>query len=341
MVYSFSLLRHANIRYREAFIRLARCELLSMLHSISIETDLSEEHMGGAVFLTFECRKLTHEELLFLSRHSSVVFMAEKHGEMLRPLSVSPCSYLPEDLPEVLKYKGKTSTSFTRMMINTAFSLAGGLFSVSPLFFDPVCGKATGCFCAAVDGMNAVGLDSDRKAIAEAVGYFGRYLRYHKLKHSMLSRSETYHSRPLTVTEYHYSDTREHFQSGAKKKLMLCSSDTSDSPALFRRRKADLIVADLPYGVQHAPVLHQKPESLQGFLSRAVPVWTSVLRPGGAVALSFNTLTLSSDLVRSTLLENHLKIPEEPYYFGLKHEVEQAVIRDVVFAYYPEEESIP
>ena len=97
MVYSFALFKHANIRYREAVCRLARCELAAMLQSLSIHTDLSEEMMGGSLFLTFECRELTPSELQYLSRHSSVVLMAEKQKDLLRPLPVSPAFYLPED----------------------------------------------------------------------------------------------------------------------------------------------------------------------------------------------------------------------------------------------------
>lgn len=339
MVYSFALFKHANIRYREAVCRLARCELAAMLQSLSIHTDLSEEMMGGSLFLTFECRELTPSELQYLSRHSSVVLMAEKQKDLLRPLPVSPAFYLPEDLPEVLKYKGKTSTSFTRMMINTAASLTPCPSSPELLFFDPICGKGTGCFCAVTVGMDAVGLDIDRKAVAEASGYFDRYLQYHKLKHKAVTRSETYKGHSLAVTEYQFSDTREHYLNGLIKKLLLCASDTSDSPALFRRRKADLIAADLPYGIQHAPLSPQRAETLHHFLHRVLPVWKKVLKPGGAIALSFNTLTLPSDLVHDTLLQNGFVIPEESFFSGLQHEVEQAVVRNVIFALYPEEES--
>lgn len=339
MVYSFALFRHANIRYREAIVRLARCELLSMLRSISVLTELSEEELGGSVFLTFDCRELSGEELAYLSRHSSVVFMAEKQGNLLRPLPVSSPYFLPEDLPEVLKYKGKTSSVFTRMMINTAFSLSLSHRSAeAPLFFDPICGKGTGCFCAAMQGMDAVGLDIDRKAVTEASDYFARYLRFHKLKHRRISRSETLNGRAVTVTEFEYSDTREHYQDNRTRRLLFSVSDTADSPALFRRRKADLMAADLPYGIQHAPWSSRKPESLARFFHRVLPVWKSVLSPRGAIALSFNSLTLASDYVRETLLQNGFTIPEETYFCGLQHDVEQAVVRDVIFALNPEEE---
>ena len=156
MVYSFELIKHANIRYRDSLVVLSRCELFAMLFRLGISAEIREESMGGSRFLTIECRELSESEIAFLSGHSSFVFMAEKTNVLLRPLPVPESGYLPEDLPEVLKYKGKTSASFTRMMINTAASLSAFRHSETPLtFFDPVCGKGTGCFCAAEAGMNA------------------------------------------------------------------------------------------------------------------------------------------------------------------------------------------
>ena len=101
MVYSFQLVRHANIRYREAVSRLGRCELLYMLRTFLPECQVSVEQIGGADFLTFECRELSPGELQFLSAHSGLVFFSAKEGELLRPLETMAESYLPEELPEM------------------------------------------------------------------------------------------------------------------------------------------------------------------------------------------------------------------------------------------------
>ena len=88
MVYTFEILKHANIRYRDAVGLLSRCELLSMLGDLSVSCDVYGEQYGGSSFLTFECRELQPDELLYLSGHSSVALMAEKQGNLLSPLSV-------------------------------------------------------------------------------------------------------------------------------------------------------------------------------------------------------------------------------------------------------------
>ena len=338
MVYSFELLKHANIRYREFLPVLAQCELFSMLSRLGISCDFHLEELGGSRFLSFECRRLSDGELSYLSGHSSVVFMAENDGGLLRPLPVSGGAYLPEDLPEVLKYKGKTSASFSRMMINTAAALS--VFRDTPLtFFDPLCGKATGCFCALTAGMNAAGLDLDQKDIREASDYFSRYLKYHRLKHGEERRSETFGRQAVPVTEFTFADEKEHYRSGDVRRLTLACADTSASPALFRKDQPHIIAADLPYGIQHAPQSGAKPEPLPRFLGRALPVWKRILKPGGVIALSFNTLTLPSQDVRSALADAGFRLPENEVYSGRCHEVEHAVVRDVVFALKSEEES--
>ena len=342
MVYSFELIRHANIRYRDAVCMLARCELNAMLRALSVYTEIREEKLGNSIFLTFECRELDSHELQYLSGHSSLALLAENEAGLLRPLAVQSSAYLSEDLPEVLKYKGKTAVPFTRMMINTASALSAfSPFSAPLLFFDPLCGRGTSCFCAAERGMNAVGLDCSKNDIHEAAEYFARYLKYHKLKHEVTKRSETIGALSVPVTDFTFADSKEHFTCGDVRRLSLCAADTASSPALFRKKRAHIIAADLPYGVQHAPYQGSgKPESLSLFLRRAVPVWKSVLAKGGVIALSFNTLTLPSEQVIRILAESGFRIYDDPGSENLRHEVEQAVVRDLVFAFNTEEESV-
>ena len=123
MVYSFELIKHANIRYRDCLSVLSRCELFAMLSSLGISCEIREETMGASRFLTFECRDLAEPEIHFFPA-TVLLFLWRKTGWDASSPSRLFSGYLPEDLPEVLKYKGKTSVTFTRMMINTAASLS-------------------------------------------------------------------------------------------------------------------------------------------------------------------------------------------------------------------------
>ena len=334
MAYSFALVKHANIRYRESVSRLSQYELRSLLHSLSIDCNVTREEAGGAEFLTFDCRPLSDPEISFLSRHSCIGFMAEKTSDgLLRPLHPDTVSYLPEDLPEVLKYKGKTAVPFTMMMLNVALAQTPYANASGPLtVLDPLCGKGTTCFCALQRGMNAVGLDIDRKAVREAADYFSRYLKFHQLKHSIQHRSETIGNTSVPVTVFDFSDTREHYQSRDTHFLLLACGDTGLSPALVRRNPVHLVIADLPYGIQHAPQAGSKPESFVKLLSRALPVWRELLIPGGALAVSFNTLTLPASTAAGLIRQSGFTLCEGDLFSHFRHEVEQAVVRDVLFA---------
>ena len=332
MVYTFGLAKHTNIRYRDSMNRLSRCELVSMLRALSLDCEVVSESFGGADFLSFDCRPLSGRELSWLSGHSSVCFMAGKEGSLLRPLDVEKGAYLEEDLPEILKYKGKTSVSFTRMMINMALSLSPFALSGAPLtLLDPLCGKGTSCFCALQSGMNAVGMDLDQKAVHEAGEYFARYLKFHLLKHAVRSWSETAGKTPIPVKEFTFADSKEHYQHGETRFLRFAVGDSELVPALCRRQPVHLLAADLPYGVQHAPQSGRRPEPFGAMLARVLPGWKKALLPGGVAAVSFNTLTFPTRQVLDIARASGFAPCEDGFCTGLRHEVEQAVVRDVVF----------
>lgn len=333
MVYSFQLIQHANIRYREAVSRLGRCELLYLLHALGVDSPVVSEKLGGAEFLTFEAPELSDDALRALRSHSSVVFMARRGGDALYPLTVPSVSWLAEDLPEVLKYKGKTSVPFTQMMINVALSLTPFFGQADPVtVLDPMCGKATSLFCALQHGMNGIGIDLDSKDVKEACDYFSRYLKYHGLKHTMKAASETIGGRPVPVTVFTFSNDNDAFRAGDTRTLKLSTADASAAAGLTRKARAHILTADLPYGIQHAPQNGRKPEPFTETLSRVLPAWYEALLPGGAIALSFNTLTLPSAKAAALVADAGFTVcPDD----RLRHEVEQAVVRDVVFACKP------
>ena len=335
MVFSFELIRHPNIRYRESLSRLARCELLSLLRALNIRCDVMTESIGNTSFLTFECPELSDRELRDLARHSAVTLMAGKTKDgLLRPLDVSRQAFLEEDLAEVLKYKGKTGVTFTKMMLNMARSLLSPLPEDGrPLLVaDPVCGKATTLFCALEYGDNALGLEQDAKSVREARDYFRKYLEFHRLKHQARSLSETAGKEAVPVWECTFSRDAGDGRGPLSRTLRLACGDTALLPCLTRKAKADLLVGDLPYGIQHAPHGGGRLESFRQLLRRALPCWVQSLRPGGVIALSYNTLTLSPQAIREELQAAGLTVMEDEPFAFLRHEVEHAVVRDIVFA---------
>ena len=109
-------------------------------------------------------------------------------------------------------------------------------------------------------------------------------------------------------------------------------SDTTLTSALIKPDTAHLLIADLPYGVQHAPQAGQRAGSFLSMLKDALPGWRKVIKPGGAMALSFNTYTLKKADLKNMLADAGLTVLETPPYDDFDHWVEQAVQRDLVIA---------
>ena len=334
MVYCFQLLPHANIRYQESLDQLGSAELACLLGALGLkDVALKVEHIGGAAFLTFDVPELNPDQLRLLARHSAMLLMCSREGDLLRPLDIPRPDYLPRDLAEVLKYKGKTSAVFTTMMIDLALAASDYFQQESPVtVLDPICGRGTSCFCALQRGMNAVGLDIDRRDLKECADYFSRYLQYHKLKHKLEQSARTVKKTSVPEALYTLADSKEHFQQKDVRTLRLLQGDTGLTGELMKKTPVEVIVADLPYGVQHAPQDGRQPESFQGLLKRVLPSWKNALKPGGAMAVSFNALTLPRKKLVELMEGAGLHVLTDGPYASFEHFVEQAVTRDVVVA---------
>jgi tRNA G10 N-methylase Trm11 len=123
-------------------------------------------------------------------------------------------------------------------------------------------------------------------------------------------------------------------QPGRQHTLTVLNADTTRARELLRPGCADVVVADMPYGVTHgshtaAVGLRRDPLEL---LRAAVPVWVELLRPGGAIGLSWNTHLARRAEAAEILVAHGLSIVDGPGYLDLEHRVDQAITRDVLVA---------
>lgn len=70
-------------------------------------------------------------------------------------------------------------------------------------------------------------------------------------------------------------------------------------------------------------------------LTAAMPGWAELLRPGGAVGISWNVHGASRDAAAQVLADAGLDVCEGPAYEGFRHRVDQAIIRDILVARKP------
>ncbi len=333
MEFLLQLTPHANIRYREAQTDLGMKELQCLLGGVGLSSPVATAVVGGVTCLTFQADDMPPTLLSAVSRHSTALMLCERREELLRPLEKISHDYLTGDLPEVLKYKGKTSAVFTRMMINCAMAASDFFAEETPLtILDPMCGKGTTCFVALQQGMNAAGVDVDRRDLKEAADYFERHLQFHRLKHKLDQGNRTVRKHAVPEAVYTIADTKERFKAGDTRTLALYLGDTGLTGELMKKTPAHLIVTDLPYGVQHAPQDGKRTENFAQLMNRVLPVWHGALRKGGAIALSFNTLTLKKAVLIDMLTAAGFTPLTEAPYDDFQHFVETAVTRDFVVA---------
>lgn len=340
--YAILQLPSANRVYADAAHRLLRAELTVFGAALGGKLgEVDQLELGGVGYVGFDSPELDDNAIGLLSNASSLYALFERvEPDLLRPLPLRPLDRFDSDLLTIQKYSGKTNEQFTRLLVNlTCLATDDPLAMLhKPLrLLDPLCGRGTTLNQAMMYGFDATGVELDGKDFDAYERFIKTWLRTKRLKHTadsgQLRRQKERLGRRLDIT---YAGSKDAFKSGDTRTLAYRATDTLRVDELFAARSFDVIVADAPYGVQHGshqgPALQRSPRDL---LAAAIPVWTRVLRPGGAIGISWNTLVLP----RTELLELLTGAGLEPRaggpYDELSHRVDQAIVRDLVVAAKP------
>lgn len=329
MKYTILLWPHANVRYRNETQKLAEAELAVLLGRIAPEvTFAASERMGMPVLELVSEEPLSEVCFAAIQRHSLLYGLFERRDDgALLPLMGRESPYLGEDLPGILKYKGKTNELFTQMLVNVA--LYSGNFRGAQgqiWLLDPMCGRGTTLFVGANRGWSCTGADLDRNDLKEAEQFFKRYLEYHRYKHAVERSSLTVQGRkPAPSVQFTFANTPEHFKQKQTACVKLVNADAAATRETFGAKSFHMIVCDLPYGVQHMP----HGGTLEQLLAKVLPGWREALMPGGTIAVSFNAQTLKPAAVHSCMEKAGLEPLTDGPYQHFSHWVEQAVTRDI------------
>jgi hypothetical protein len=70
-------------------------------------------------------------------------------------------------------------------------------------------------------------------------------------------------------------------------------------------------------------------------LADALPGWVKLLRPGGALGISWNTYVAGRDELAVILGSAGLTVFDKDPYTGFEHRVDQAIVRDLIVARKP------
>ncbi|MFJ8813085.1 MULTISPECIES: TRM11 family SAM-dependent methyltransferase [Amycolatopsis] len=340
--YGILLYPGANRVYADASAGLLRAELTVFGEALRTPpADIGERRIGGVTYVTFTTAEpLSEEDLRLLSNLSSLYALFEFSGDLLRPLEITPLDKLDSDLLTIQKYPGKTNELFTKLLLNvTLLSRSRPTeFLDRPLHVvDPLCGRGTTLNQAMMYGLDATGLDVDKRDFEAYERFIKTWLRQKRVKHNADSGPLRRHKHRLGQRlEISYALDKERWKAGDARHVTFFNADTLTTDELLKAGSADVVVADAPYGVQHGS--HQPDElarSPRDLLAAAVPVWARVLKPGGALGLSWNTHVAKRDEIAGILGRAGLEVRSGGPWEGFEHRVDQAILRDLIVARKP------
>ncbi len=293
-------------------------------------TSIRQVALGGEAYLLFDMPQepdagQAHELGMLATTRSLFVYydqLGDVEGPLLRPIDPQVTRALPETLVTARRYKGKTNELFTHFMCNVArFSSALSNRPWDTLrVFDPLAGGGTTLFTALTLGASAAGVEKNATDVGSTATFVKSYMR-----EQGIACSEKQERVPGVGRRWVYTIGK-----GKTQQCLLAHGDTADSAALISGFRPHLIVTDLPYGIQHKG-------DLVSLLSRALPVWASLLPPGGALVLAWECRPLARpDMIALVESTSPLVVLQDPPYSNLAHRVDRVIKqRDVLVARHP------
>ncbi len=250
--------------------------------------------------------------------------IGEMEGPFLRPLETSFIPFVPLEMAEIRRYKGKTNEVFTRVLLNIA--IFAGAYSNQCTgrlrVLDPLAGGGTTLFLALAAGYDAFGIEHQRQDVETTVVFIRQYLSSIHVPYKELDERARRAGR-----RYQFEIGPE----GATRRLVLVHGDACEANLHMQEVPGGLymhaIAGDLPYGIQHFG-------EIADLLSKALPVWEGMLFPGGTVALAWNATRIERAAM-TELVEQHsqLRVRNDPPYTQLAHTVDRVIKnRDILVA---------
>jgi hypothetical protein len=289
--------------------------------------EITPLEVGGQRYLRFDLpAPPTPDQLLELGQLATLSAFFELYDELggaagpfLRPLETGFVPALPPELMAARRYRGKTNELLAHFLCNVARFASD--FRTQPWrslrVFDPLAGGGTLLFVALVLGAEAAGVEQDSQDTHTTVAF----LRQFAQEAGIACRVKDEKLRKLG---HRWTFT---LGKSAPQRCLLAQGDTTQSAALIAGFKPHLLVADLPYGIQH-----QGP--LVDLLTRALPEWCGILPPGGGLALAWDATRFTRpQMVGLVETAAPVAVLSGPPYDRLAHRVDRVIKqRDLLVA---------
>lgn len=285
--------------------------------------------LGGLDFLLLDLDDPTDEELAILDHFGTVAgvydyfpAIGELEGPFLRPIEAHAEAFLPPELIETRRYRGKTNEMFTLVLLNLAIFAGDYSARIGERLrvLDPLSGGGTTLFTALVRGYDAFGIEREKDDFDTTDAYVQQFLRAIGTPFKRVEERMRGVGRRAIFTIGRKEATRT---------LGLIHGDTYNALELLDGitggARFHAIVSDLPYGIQHQG-------HIKRFLEEALPRWGRTLLPGGTMALAWEaSVTHRAAAVERASAHRGLSVVNTPPYDALEHQVDRQIKkRDVL-----------
>lgn len=296
---------------------------------------------GRAPFVEIDvAERLTPDDLAAVVELSSVYLVFEVRDGALAPVDAAPVACYDDDLLTTLRYSGKTNEQFTKLLINLAVAASDAvterrLAGDRVRLLDPMAGRGTTLNQGLMMGFDVAGVEIDQRDTDAYVQFLETWLKDKRIKHRM--QTWTFRkNRPMTGHEALITIKRSAVADEPDQIVDVIHDDTLSTREHLKRSSIDVIVGDLPYGIQHGSRTEQwgSSRNAAALLADALPVWRAVLRGGGSICLAFNRRTLPRVELVALLADAGYRVigPEDT---SFEHRVDRSITRDLVVAVKP------
>ncbi|GAA3608918.1 TRM11 family SAM-dependent methyltransferase [Microlunatus ginsengisoli] len=291
-----------------------------------------------------------------LGRASAVLAAYEQVGDLLRPVPIERPDRFDDDLVTIPKYPGKTNEQFTRLLVNVTLAARRAPRLGPASILDPMSGRGTTLSTAWILGHHGYGVESDPKAVEAQAAFLRTYLRRKRIKHRLTTTPVRRDGRSLgrrldaeVQPPQAGPGGADSTHGGPALELTVFTGDTRDTAFLYGKRTFDAVVTDAPYGIVHGSAHREsgasaragkhgkasRDRSAADLLAEAIPIWAGLLRPGGALGLSWNTYGLRREDLADIARRAGLEPQDGDPYLRFGHRVDASIHRDVFVAVAP------
>ncbi len=301
----------AKSAYFNDLIEVARAELAWVLGS---DKTITFQKTGALEFLSVSASESQIPTLLKLS---FVYGIFEQHQNHLIPLPVEASLKLHEDFVFGAKFKGKTNELLTQLLINIGLDSIDYENIANVKMLDPMCGRATTLLWGMRYGMKAKGIEQDAKALADIRQNVKKWCKIHRQKHQFKDGfvgGKATKGNSGKFIEFSVDDTS----------MRVITGDSAEACRLLNNEKFNLIISDLPYGVQHFTTSQTR--NPLAVLKECAKDWCASLKAGGVMVLAFNRNIPKRRELLGVFTEHGM----QELAFTAPHQMSESIVRDVV-----------